>query len=83
MLYIGRREWFEVFAERPPRNVREGWRQRHALNPVVAFGAQIELPVARKLRGIQDASLRIIFRRGSMLHFSPGMVCAGTVTAFA
>jgi hypothetical protein len=46
MLYSGRWERFEEFAERASWNVRESGRQSFSLNPVVAFGAQIDLPVA-------------------------------------
>src|SRR5579863_9303696 len=54
MLNIGRWELFEVLTQRPARKVREGWRQGFTLNPVVAFGTEINLPVARKLCWIQD-----------------------------
>jgi hypothetical protein len=56
---LNKRRWkrFEEFAERLAWNVGEGRRQGFSLNPVVAFGAQIDLPVAGKLRWIQNAGL--------------------------
>jgi hypothetical protein len=83
MFYIGGWKGFEVITERPTRNVREGRRQGFSLDPVVAFGAQIDLAVARELCWIQDAVSIGILQRGSMLRFLPNMVRAGTMTAFA
>jgi hypothetical protein len=56
---INNRGWkrFEELAERLAWNVGEGRSQSLTLNPVVAFGAQIDLPVAGKLRWIQNAGM--------------------------
>jgi hypothetical protein len=83
MLNIGGWKRFEEFTEGPTGNVRECGRQGFSLNPVVAFGAQIDLPVAGELCWIQDAVLLIIFRRSSAPRFLPNMIRTGTVTAFA
>jgi hypothetical protein len=61
MFHVGRRKLFEVFAQRPTGNVRKGWREGLSLNAVVAFSAQIDLAVARKLCWILNARLGSIF----------------------
>jgi len=55
MLNIGGWKRFEVITQRLARNVREGGRKGFTLNPVMAFCAQINLPFAGELRGIQNA----------------------------
>jgi hypothetical protein len=49
----------------------------------MAFGAQINLPVAGKIRWIQNAVWGRLVRLGFMLRFQPNMICAGAMTAFA
>src|ERR1700759_5014313 len=77
MLNTGRRKRFEEFTEGLTGNVRECGRQGFSLNPIVAFGAQVDLPVARKLRRIQNAALRTVVRRGRALRLLPNMIRAG------
>ncbi|HZL53407.1 MAG TPA: hypothetical protein VFC37_20920 [Terracidiphilus sp.] len=55
MFHIGGWKRFEVFVERLAWNIGESRRQGFSLNSVMAFGAQINLPVAGKICWIQNA----------------------------
>lgn len=81
MFYIGRRERLEVVTEGSTRNIGESRRQANALNSVVAFGAQVNLPVARKFGWIQNASLSRIFGLGFMEFFQSNVIRAGAMAA--
>ena len=84
MLYVGRWELLEIFTRAAgPEDKRKSALRASRLNSVVAFGAQINLPVARKLCRIQNVVCSGILRHGSMLHFLSNMTRAGTMTTLA
>jgi hypothetical protein len=56
VLDVGNRKRLIVLAQGLAGTIGEGWKQRFPLNPVVAFGTQINLPVTRELRRIQNAA---------------------------
>lgn len=83
VLGFGRWKSLEVFAERPSGNVGESGSQSDSLNSVMAFSAQINLPVPRKFYWVQNAVDRRVAWLGSFFRFKPNMICSRAVAVFA
>lgn len=78
---LGNRKGLVVLVEWLAWTIRECWKQWLPLNSVVAFGAEINLPVTRKRPRIQDAGW--VPRSCVVSLFKPNVICSRPMTTLA